>query len=135
MEFGCDINAVQIIGPPLALVRTPEMGAELVAHGADVNATDEDMVTPLMHAARNNRIGVVRFLLSAGADPAAVDRDGNTAIDWAYQWSWMAAEDVALLLLDAGVVPGDRKAVLEKAHREGHHRVVVRLEGGEGGAQ
>ena len=78
LELGCDPNAfASYVGPPLACVRTPEMGAELVAHGADVNATDENMVTPLMYAARNHRNVAIRFLL--GADPTAIDgkKDGD----------------------------------------------------------
>ena len=136
LKFGCDINAISDSnGPPLVWAQTAEMAAELVAHGADVNATDKDMVTPLMYAAKSNRTVAVRFLLAAGADPTAVDSEGRTAIDWAYGRFPRPSEDVALLHLDAGVVPGDREAALEEARREGHHRVVARLEGGEGGAQ
>ena len=104
------------------------MAAELVAHGADVNVTDEDAISPLMSASENGLTEVVRFLLSSGADPAAVDRHGMTAIDWVYQWSLKPPEDATLLLLDAGAVPGNREAVLEEARRHGHGRVVAWLE-------
>ena len=132
VEFGCDINAIcggYHHGSPLAHVQTVDMAAELVAHGADVNATDFSTVTPLMPASERGRTEVVRFLLSTGADPAAVDRHGKTAIDWAYERFRTASEGVVLLLLDAGAVPGDREAVLVKAHRKGHHRVVALLGG------
>ena len=116
--------------PPLALVKTAEMATELVAHGADVNAADEDMVTVLMCAVGNCNEVAVRFLLEAGADPAAVDSlAGRTAIDWAYKG--LSGEDVVMLLLEAGVVPGQER-VLMAARDEGHDRVVGWLEGGDG---
>ena len=133
VEFGCDINAfsthVLCKGPPLALVRTVGMAAELGAHGADVNAADEGMVTVLMRAAGNDRAAAVRFLVDAGADPGAVDIQGRTAIDWVYEGEFFfsGSEDVALLLLEAGAVPGDRERVLEEARQMGHDRVVAWL--------
>ena len=133
VELGCDVNAfsthVLCKGPPLALVRTVGMAAELGAHGADVNAADEGMVTVLMRAAGNDRAAAVRFLVDAGADPGAVDIQGRTAIDWVYEGEFFfsGSEDVALLLLEAGAVPGDRERVLEEARQMGHDRVVAWL--------
>ena len=80
VEFGCDVNTFSTNawkGPPLAIARTAEMAAELVAHGVDVNAADKDMVTVLMCAARDDRAAVVKFLLDAGADRLAVDKNGD----------------------------------------------------------
>ena len=132
VELGCDINAFStndwLKGPPLAFAQAEEIAAELVAHGADVNAADEDMVTVLMCAASNGRTFAVRFLLDTGADPLAVDRVGRTAIDWAYEEYYFPSEDVALFLLEAGAVPGYREYVMEKARVEGHNRVVAWLE-------
>ena len=131
VEFGCDINAFSTYkwreGPPLALVKTAAMAAELVAHGADVNAAGEGMITVLMCAARNGKTFAVRFLLGAGVDPSAVDWKGRTAIDWAYG-RYSPSEDVAMLLLEAGTVPGNREEVLEEARRWRHDRVVTWLE-------
>jgi ankyrin repeat protein len=44
-------------------------------HGRIANAT-----TPLMHAARLGRIGYIGDLLSRGADPCAMNADGNGAL-------------------------------------------------------
>lgn len=44
-------------------------------HGRIANAT-----TPLMHAARMGRIGYIGDLLSRGADPRALNADGNGAL-------------------------------------------------------
>ena len=131
VELGCDVNAFStklgLVGPPLALVRTEEMAAELVAHGANVNAADKDMVTVLMCAAENGRKVAVRSLLDTGADPLAVDRNGWTAVDWAYA-RYSPSGDVVMLLLEAGAVPGNREEVLGRARRNGHNRVVAWLE-------
>merc|ERR1711991_466289 len=110
-------------GPPLACLRSSLMGAELIFHGADVNATDDMLVTPLMRASERGQTDEVWFLLAALAYPMAVDCNGKTAIDWAYELSWNPSEDVAVILLRGGVVPGNREAVLEKARHNGHDRV------------
>lgn len=48
--------------------------------GDDLDARDEDGATPLILAASEKRIGAVRLLLEAGADPSLVDPDGNNAL-------------------------------------------------------
>ena len=134
VEFGCDINAFStnwwFKGPPLAFVETAEVAAELVAHRADVNAADENEVTVLMWAANNGREEAVRYLLATGAEPSAVDRKGRTAVDWAYSQflGRQVRENVVMPLLEAGIMPGDRDKVPEKARLWGHDRVVACLE-------
>jgi ankyrin repeat protein len=55
----------------------------LLQIGARVNARDIAGRTPLMRAADARQAEVVRLLLQSRADPAAVDRDGKTAMDYA----------------------------------------------------
>ncbi len=57
----------------------------LLAGGADVNVTDDDGRTPLMHAAEVGRNVIARLLLEAGADREIRDASGRTAADWARQ--------------------------------------------------
>lgn len=47
----------------------------LLARGADVNARDDDGVTPLHRAAQAGRVEVVAVLLANGADESAVTHD------------------------------------------------------------
>lgn len=56
----------------------------LLAEGADVNATNERGVTPLISATAGYQLGVVEFLLSLGADPTPQTDEGFNAFDFAF---------------------------------------------------
>ena len=80
--------------PDLRLLRA------LIGRGVDLNASHAGM-TPLLAAARDSwhgRPDAVMTLLANGADPRAVDRDGNTALHFAARSS---DPGVAALLRDA----------------------------------
>ena len=51
--------------------------------GADVNARDHNGYTPLHHAASRGDTGLIRYLVSKGADVKAVSRSGQTTVDMA----------------------------------------------------
>ena len=58
---------------------SPAVIEVLLEAGADVNAKDEDGLTPLHMAAQSNPTpAVIEALLEAGADPRATDSDGKT---------------------------------------------------------
>jgi ankyrin repeat protein len=63
----------------------PELVGLLVESGADVNAATRDGFTPLMAAAQEGYLSIVRALLDAGGDPAAVTKQGTRAVDLAVQ--------------------------------------------------
>lgn len=70
--------------------------ALLLSRGAAVNATSDAGNAPLMVAAANGQVGVVRKLLAEGADPAQSNKWGMGADHWA-QWSPAVDEIRALL--------------------------------------
>jgi hypothetical protein len=101
---------------------------ELLTAGADVNATIDGDGSPLIVAAREGRMDIVRLLLDRGADVnLAVVGDGSPLI--------MAAReghaDIVALLLDKGahidqMVPADENALIQ-ASGEGQLPVVQLL--------
>lgn len=75
-----------------ALVREADAGnlmevKSIVAGGGNVNVQlEQTKLTPLMAAASGGKFEVVQYLLNQGADPAAKDWNGYTALDRA-KWS------------------------------------------------
>ena len=53
----------------------------LLLHGARIDQADADSWTPLHAASANGHSGIVRYLLSQGADPDLLTEDGETALD------------------------------------------------------
>ncbi|MGH9963056.1 MAG: ankyrin repeat domain-containing protein, partial [Pyrinomonadaceae bacterium] len=51
---------------------------ELLARGADINASDVNGMTALMRAAQHGRLNMVRALIACGADPNATRSDKFT---------------------------------------------------------
>ena len=51
--------------------------------GADVNARDHEGNTAIHHAASRGDLEMIQYLVSKGADPKAVNREGQTTIDMA----------------------------------------------------
>ncbi|MCP3956515.1 MAG: ankyrin repeat domain-containing protein [bacterium] len=71
----------------------------LLESGADPNKADvQEVWTPLMFAAGEGQMEVVRTLLRHGANPAMVDGDGDTAADHALK---KEHEEVARVLQEA----------------------------------
>lgn len=66
-----------------------------IRRGVDLNAKDNRGRSPLMLAASRGHVEVCRALLEAGADPLALDDDGNDALSIALG---AGANDVAALL-------------------------------------
>ncbi|WP_417942020.1 ankyrin repeat domain-containing protein [Flavobacterium sp. RS13.1] len=55
---------------------------KFIEYGADVNQISEDM-TPLMTAARYNKVEIVKILLAQGAKPGIKNEKGFTALKYA----------------------------------------------------
>ncbi len=55
---------------------------KFVEYGADVNETSNG-TTPLMYAARFNKVEIIKFLLEKGANKKTKDESGFTALQYA----------------------------------------------------
>ena len=77
-----------------------------------------------MHAAMQGGADTVRLLLEAGADPAATDRQGKKAFDWA---SPLSPEVAELLLSLTPVGPDDLFRALVSAAASGQRAMVSKL--------
>jgi len=57
----------------------------LLENGARPRVTDQEGLTPLMRAAWNGHIEVMRLLIDAGSQLSGTDDKGNSALDYAEQ--------------------------------------------------
>ncbi|MFH7015767.1 ankyrin repeat domain-containing protein [Flavobacterium sp. FlaQc-47] len=67
---------------------------KLIEYGADVNEISEDL-SPLMIAARYNKVEIMNVLLANGANPSAKNEKGFTALKFAQLSN--AKEAIAIL--------------------------------------
>ncbi|MBI5223534.1 ankyrin repeat domain-containing protein [Candidatus Micrarchaeota archaeon] len=75
---------------------------EKLKAGFDPNSKAEDLTTPLMLAAMNNRIEILELLLKFKANPNETDRLGQSPLEAAFNYNY---RDAFLLLLDHGADP------------------------------
>ncbi len=81
-----------------------EVVEALLDNGTEVDATDRDEKTALIHAATAGNEDIARYLLQKGADPLKADREGHTAAAYARH---RFHPQLALLLQNAevGILP------------------------------
>jgi len=70
----------------------PAVASMLIAHGADVNARSINGWTPIMGAAFDGNLELVRLLVQAGADVGARDDAGKTVLQYAQRYPIVQAE-------------------------------------------
>lgn len=80
---------------PLHLAPSVLITQALLEAGADPNTTTQAQDTPLHLAALNNRLGVIKTLVAAGADTGLLNQSGRTALDLAEE---MAGAEVTTFL-------------------------------------
>ena len=81
---------------------------EAIKQGASVNVEDLNGYTPLMLAANNNRLEIIKLLIDSGADINAKNSVGWNALRYAIYWHH---EEIIKLIQD-------RMEYLEKAKKE-----------------
>ncbi|CAE7543904.1 Ankrd17 [Symbiodinium natans] len=108
----CDVNARTTDWNYSLLRACAEEGAEglcqlLLARQADVNARDQNNMTPLMGCVvGGDYSGIVSLLLEARADAAAITDDGFTALKWATRLN----RDASITLLRNAGMTGEASA-------------------------
>src|SRR5439155_544216 len=108
---GADVNAVNNKGETAASLalrygRMDALVRLLLAHGADANGRGAMSWTPLMEAARGDRLEIARLLVAAGAELGATDAHGETAAQVA---AMSGASRTARFLMQMG---GNTKEIL-----------------------
>ena len=85
LERDLDVNKTHPPFDQTPLIIAPNHGmkyvALLMAHGADVNAKDDDHNTALINASFLGKADIVQYLLNNGADVFAVNKDGITPLE------------------------------------------------------
>lgn len=97
IELGADVNAQTKYGEaPLHVAGDEKIVGMLLEAGASVKAQDGEMNTPLHKAVLLDDPRMVELLISAGADPNALNKYGRSPLDEAY------SAEVRQLLLHYG---------------------------------
>ena len=68
----------------------PEIVKLLISHGADINALDKELCTPLHLAIKANKFVITNLLLDAGAAVDIMNEKGETPLSMAKKCGWLA---------------------------------------------
>jgi len=112
-----------------------ELVKMLLANKVNVNAVDEQGRTALLQATRpcgtgicDDRVGVAKALLEAGADVNLANKDGQTPLFYAI---YSGDTEMVQLLLEAGadvtVKMKDGETVLQRAQKEEYNEIIKLL--------
>ena len=102
LKQGARINDLTNYGSALtiaAISRHDKLGTFLLANGATANPPRDDKTTPLMAAAANGCLGILRQLLERHADPNQKASDSGSALIYAARRNQLEA---ARLLIESG---------------------------------
>ena len=102
-----------------------EMTKDLVEHGADIEAVNDDGLTPLMYHAKWFHDDIVKYLLSLGANNKAKDKTGKTALHYATELEM--TKDLVEHGADIEVVNNKGETPLFSKSKEGEVDIVKYL--------
>jgi len=106
IEDGANVNHADDSGlTAMFMLRDPELIELALAHGGRLDVKAKDGSTPLHWAARAAPDAIVELLLDRGADIAAKDRAGKTALGYAKALGKYGKTTVALLSARMGKKP------------------------------
>ena len=89
LSLGANVKAKDENGDTaLHLANNVEISKALVEHGADIDAIDNEGMTPLIYSARWGGLKkeIIAYLESVGANKSIKDKDGKTARDACCEW-------------------------------------------------
>ncbi|XP_044540732.1 protein phosphatase 1 regulatory subunit 12C, partial [Gracilinanus agilis] len=117
-QTGCPggVGGRGVLGPQACIDENPEVVRFLVEEGASVNQADNEGWTPLHVAASCGYLDIAQYLLSHGADIAAVNSDGDLPLD-------LAEADAMESLLRAEVA---RRGVDVEAAKRAEEELLLR---------
>jgi|GEM_PF-512618 len=88
--------------------KAAEIAEILIKAGANIEVTHSGSVTPLMRAAKNGIVPLVKVLLASGADPKRKDDTNCTAMFYAADCESSTGAECVRLLLHAGLDPNEK---------------------------
>ena len=82
IEKGADVTAKNEDGETaLHYAQTVEVAKTLLEHGADIESVNKTGETPLIHHSQEGRVGIVKYLLSVGANKESKSNSGATFLE------------------------------------------------------
>jgi hypothetical protein len=96
-SHACGVHGLPLLHFAI-MSRSTAMLETLLGAGVEVNPKRASL-PPLHSAVASGRSEFVRLLLDVGADPAARDAYGTTALDWAFELDGDGSTSVRLLLM------------------------------------
>lgn len=104
---GCGFTPARLAMECRTLSGARSAATDLLGNGADANAAQRDRDSILHGAVRRRSEILVKLAIRKGADPAAQDKNGRTALDLAEHLEWAEG---ARLLADHALLPRDHRA-------------------------
>lgn len=141
VKYGADVNALTgVKNTPMVWtakedIRAITIAKILIDNGADVNPKEEPLMgkTPLIFAAQNGNVDLVKFLIANGALLEKKSQEGKTALLYALYGNELKHDQSARILLNAGAryytsdEPDVGERILMAAAEEGNTELIWTL--------